>query len=297
MHRGFEHTMIDEIRVPTASASFYRRVFLAFLAFLLAFSVAQVRAELMLYPTRVVIEGNQRTAQVQLINTGTKSRTYRISLVNRRMSETGEFSDVAEPLPTELFAEDLLRFSPRQVTLAPGEGQTVRIMARKPANLIPGEYRSHLLFSQQPEAEALGRDIETRQGPDNRIGVMITALIGASIPLIVRHGALEAKLELTQLELQTSGQKPFLALRMERSGERSVYGDLAVGFIPEGGAETVIARANGLAVYFPNLVRRARVALELPQGKPLANGTLHVTFQEPAEAGGKLLAEATLQVQ
>ncbi len=126
---------------------------------------------------------------------------------------------------------------------------------------------------------------------------MITALIGASIPVIVRHGTLDAELELTQLELQTPAQKPFLALWMERSGERSVYGDLAVSFTPKGGAETVIARANGLAVYFPNLVRRARVALELPQGKPLTNGTLRVTFQEPAEAGGDLLAEAALQVQ
>lgn len=286
--------MINEICAPTARTSFYHG---AFLAFLLMFSAAPVRAELMLYPTRVVIEGNQRTAQVQLINAGTESRTYRIFLVNRRMSETGEFSDVVEPLPGELFAEGLLRFSPRQVTLAPGEGQTVRIMARKPANLMPGEYRSHLLFSQQPEAKTLGRDIETRQSSDNGIGVMITALIGASIPVIVRHGALEAELELTQLELQAPGQKPFLALRMERSGERSVYGDLAVSFTPKGGAETVIARANGLAVYSPNPVRHARVALELPQGKPLANGTLHVTFQQPAEAGGKLLAEAALQVQ
>ncbi|QIB67076.1 fimbrial biogenesis chaperone [Kineobactrum salinum] len=286
--------MIDEVRVSTATVSAYCT---AFLAFMLVFSAASGRAELMLYPTRVVIEGNQRTAQVQLINTGTESRTYRISLVNRRMSDTGEFSDVVEPLAGERFAKDLLRFSPRQVTLVPGEGQTVRIMARKPANLVPGEYRSHLLFSQQPAAETLGRDIETRQHPGKGIGVMITALIGASIPLIVRHGTLEAELELTQLQLQASGEAQFLALSMERSGERSVYGDLAVSFTPRGGAETLVARANGLAVYFPNRVRRARIALEFPQGRPLTEGTLHVRFQEPAEAGGKLLAEAALQVR
>lgn len=273
----------------------FRAFHRALIGLLFLLSAAPVVAELMLYPTRIVFEGNQRTAQIQLINSGAESKTYRIALVNRRMSETGSFSDIEEPLPGELFADAMLRFSPRQVTLAPGTGQTVRMMVRKPANLAAGEYRSHLLFSQQPDA--LGSNsIETRNKQSKGIGVVITALVGASIPVIVRHGKLETEVQLTHLELQSTGQAPYLALWMERNGERSVYGDLAVTFTPKGGAETVIGRANGVAVYSPNLVRRARLALELPRGKPLANGILRVTFQEPAEAGGKLLAEAALQV-
>lgn len=291
-HRVFqaeEHNMTREIYLPAAKTFFCRDVLISFL-FLL--NAAPVFAELMLYPTRIVIEGNQRTAQVQLINNSTESKTYRIALVNQRMSETGSFSDVTEPLPGEYFADEMVRFSPRQVTLAPGAGQTVRIMVRKPANLAPGEYRSHLLFSQQPDAVG-GNNIETQQDRKKGIGVMITALIGASIPVIVRHGKLDAEVTLSHLDLQSPEQAPFLALWMERSGNRSVYGDLAVTFTPKNGAETVIARANGVAVYSPNLVRRVRLALG---DKPLTNGSLKVTFQEPAEAGGKLLAEATLQV-
>jgi hypothetical protein len=291
--RIFDHIMINWIFAPMTVRSFHRN---ALLCLLLLFSTTPAWAQLMLYPTRIVIDGNERTAQVQLINNGTESATYRISLVNRRMSETGEFIDVVEPLPGEHFADDMLRFSPRQITLAPGEAQTVRIMVRKPADLMAGEYRSHLLFSQQPNAEDLGRNIETRQAPDNGIGIAITALIGASIPVIVRQGELGAELTLDQLELQTTEPKPFLALALQRNGERSIYGDLAVGFTPKGGAEITLARANGIAVYLPNPVRRARLALDLPEGEPLANGTLHVTFQEPAEAGGRMLAEATLQV-
>ena len=236
--------MINEICSTAIKISPYRRVLIA-ISFLLG--TAPAFAELMLYPTRIVIEGNQRSAQIQLINNGTESRTYRIGLVNRRMNETGSFIDINEPLPGELFADDMLRFSPRQVTLAPGTGQTVRVMVRKPSNLPAGEYRSHLLFSQQPETSG-HNSVETRK--DRNKGI----------------------------------------------GERSVYGDLAVTFTPQGGPETVIARANGVAVYSPNLVRRARLALKSPSEKPLANGVLRVTYQEPAEAGGKLLAEAALQV-
>jgi P pilus assembly chaperone PapD len=264
-------------------------------ALLLLLPASQALAQLMLYPTRVVLEGNQRSAQLELINNGTESVTYRISLVNRRMSETGSFSEVDEPLPGEQFADALLRYSPRQVTLEPGVGQTVRIMVRKPADLATGEYRSHLLFEQQPDSQGR-RSIETRGSAANDgIGIQLTALIGASIPVIVRHGDTNVNVSLTQLELQRSSSgAPLLALQMERSGTQSVYGDLTVTFSPRSGAEQVIGRANGVAVYTPNSLRRARIALQPPGGLPLRNGTLRVTYREQAEDGGRLLAEAEL---
>lgn len=272
-----------------------RRFTLCILVFLLPASHAL--AELMLYPTRIVFEGNQRAAQVELINNGTESATYRVSLVNRRMSETGAFSEIDEPLPGEQFSEHLLRYSPRQVMLAPGKGQTVRIMVRKPANLATGEYRSHLMFAKQPEARG-NNSVETRDAAaDNEIGIMLTALVGASIPVIVRHGNTDASVSLTHLDLQQTADKaPVLALHMERSGNQSVYGDLTVSFTPHGGSEQVVARANGVAVYTPNPQRRARITLEQPDGSQLRNGILRVTYREQAEDGGALLAEAVLRL-
>ncbi len=263
-------------------------------ALLLVLPASQALAQLMLYPTRIVFEGNQRSAQLELINNGTESATYRISLVNRRMSETGEFSEIAAPSPGEQFADTLLRYSPRQVTLEPGAGQAVRIMVRKPADLATGEYRSHLLFAQQPETSGR-RSIESGSAADGEISIQLTALVGASIPVIVRHGATDANVALTQLGLERSSSgAPLLALQMQRSGTQSVYGDLTVNFTPRSGAEQVIGRANGVAVYTPNPLRRARIALQPPSGLPLSNGTLRVTYREQAEDGGKLLAEAEL---
>ncbi|MDR9438014.1 MAG: hypothetical protein RI841_00720 [Halomonas sp.] len=265
-------------------------------ALLLMLPASHALAQLMLYPTRIVFEGNQRSAQLELINNGTESATYRISLVNRRMSETGEFSEIAALLPGEQFADTLLQYSPRQVTLEPGAGQAVRIMVRKPSELATGEYRSHLLFAQQPETSER-RSIESGSTADDEIGIQLTALVGASIPVIVRHGATDANVALTQLELQRSSSgAPLLALQMQRSGTQSVYGDLTVSFTSRSGAEQVIGRANGVAVYTPNPLRRARIALQPPSGLPLSNGTLRVTYREQAEDGGKLLAESELSL-
>ncbi|WP_417545412.1 molecular chaperone [Marinobacter sp.] len=263
---------------------------------LLLLPASPALAELMLYPTRIVFEGNQRAAQIELINNGSERATYRISLVNRRMSKTGKFSSIDVPQPGEQFADDLLRYSPRQITLAPGSGQTVRILVRKPANLATGEYRSHLLFSKQPDPEGQN-DIETRSASEDSIGVKLTMLVGASIPVIVRHGRTNANISLTNLELhQTAEKTPILALRLERSGNQSVYGDLAVSFTPRGGAEQVVARANGVAVYTPNPVRLANIALKPSDGIQLRDGVLRVTYREQAKDSGKLLGEASLQL-
>lgn len=153
------------------------------------------RADLMLYPTRLVFEKNQRAAQIELINNGAEPATYRLSLVNRRMGESGEFLPVAVAAPGELFAEPLLRFSPRQVTLQPGTSQTVRVMLRKPAELADGEYRSHLQFDKLADTQG-STSVESQADAGRGIGVVLTALVGASVPVIVRHGATSASVAL-----------------------------------------------------------------------------------------------------
>lgn len=256
-------------------------------------------ADLMLFPTRVVFEKNQRAAQLELINNGRESTTYRVHLVNRRMNETGDFMPAEPPLPGEQFADNLLRYSPRQVVLAPGRGQTIRILLRKPADLPAGEYRSHLQFDLVPEATgASSIDAQAiRPGP-GEVGVQLRALVGVSIPVIVRHGDTSATVTLAGLELTkpAAGQPAMLAVVLHRGGNRSVYGDLVATFTPQGGQPQEVAKAGGVAVYTPNTLRRARLELQPPAGMVLARGTLRMTYRERPDAGGKLLAEVAVDL-
>jgi len=278
----------------SAARTFARRALLPLLAgWLLAAPPAM--ADLMLHPTRLVFEKNQRAAQVALINNGTDSATYRISVVNRRMTETGELAVVAEPVPGEQFADNMLVFSPRQITLAPGTTQTVRVMVRRPAGLAPGEYRSHLHFEKLPDAG--GQSSVESQAPaqgEQQIGIVLKVLVGASIPVIVRQGETSAAVTLSHLALDGAGGHPSLALQIERSGNSSVYGDLAVSFTPQGGRELELARVGGVAVYTPNPLRRANLVLTPPPGVALARGALHVTYRERPDVGGRMIAEASL---
>ena len=254
---------------------------------------APARAELMLHPTRIVFEQNQRAAQIELINNGTRPASYRIALVNRRMTDAGQFEPADSPGPGERFADSMLRYSPRQITLQPGTAQTVRVMLRKPAELAEGEYRSHLLFDKLPDAE--GENSIEQRGQDSGIGVVVNALVGASVPVIVRHGKVDASVKLSGLAVQYDAtRRPLLAMRFEREGGSSVYGDVSVSFTPRGGKTHTVGQVGGIAVYTPNRVRQAALPLQLPAGVSLAAGSLEVVFRERPEAGGRQLAQASI---
>src|SRR5690606_18933622 len=141
----------------------------------------------------------------------------------RRMSEDGQFIPVDKAEAGENFADSMIVYSPRQFTLAPGSTQVVRIAVRKPADLPPGEYRSHLSFDRLPDSDAGATNIENVNKPTspNEIGVQVTALLGVSIPVIVRHGETSAEVSVSNIQLKpplTPDQPPMVALQLDRRG-------------------------------------------------------------------------------
>jgi len=258
------------------------------------------RADLMLYPTRLVIGPAQRSAQVEIVNRGDKPETYRIAMVNRRMSETGEIVEAKNVRPGEQFADTMLVHTPRQVTLQPGQSQTVRVSVRRPAGLADGEYRSHLQFDRVADVAA-DTDIASIGHPPakGQVAIRLQALIGASIPVIVRQGLTSATVTLGELALVPPagpGKAPALAFVFHRSDNQSAYGDIAVTWVPPRGKPIEVGKVSGVAVYVPNAVRRAQVPLTLPAGTPLSGGRLKLAYSERPEAGGKPIAAAEIAV-
>lgn len=250
----------------------------------------------MVAPTRVVFEGRDRTAEVNVMNTGDKTANYRISFVRKRMTETGDFQTITEANPGEQFSDEMIRFSPRQIELPPGKSQTIRLLLRKPAKLGEGEYRSHLLFQNVPRIKQ--QSIETlAQRDQNDISITLTPIIGITIPVIVRQGQTKAIAILNQLSLiRPTKQDPrhMLAFNIERDGNQSIYGDLTVIFTPKNGSAKVIGRANGVSVYTPNTLRQVKLVLPLPQGVQLEKGTISVEYRERPEDGDRVFAKAEL---
>ena len=208
-------------------------------------------ADLMLYPTRIVLTGNQRSAQVQIINRGDKPETYRINIVNNRMSDTGEIVEAKTAEPGEQFADTMLVYTPRQVTLQPGQSQTVRVSVRKPVGLADGEYRSHLQFDRVANTTAAS-DLESLAKPEaGQVAIVLQALVGVSISVIVRQGQTSAAVTLGELAvIPAKGEaRPALGFVFHRQGNQSAYGDATVTYTPAGGKGVKVGEVAGIAVY------------------------------------------------
>ncbi len=260
---------------------------------------SQGAGDLAVVPSRAVFDGRTRSLELSLLNRGTKTTTYRISMVNRRMGPDGGFEEIEAPGPGERFAERLVRYAPRQVKLVPGKAQTVRLMLRKPAGLEAAEYRSHLLFQAIPE-QVQGRSVEQAGPGQGQFRVELIPIFGITIPVIVRHGKLTSSVAIAKLALAPPaepGGAPSLGFRLERSGTRSVFGDLTVSFAPKGGGDDlVLARLNGIAVYTPNTWRRLALPLRIPNGAALKAGQLRVSYRARPNDGGAVLASAVLEL-
>ncbi|OQA37705.1 MAG: hypothetical protein BWY56_00709 [Acidobacteria bacterium ADurb.Bin340] len=217
-------------------------------------------------PNRVVLEGRTRAAEVLLKNSGTVRASFRVSMVEKDMTEDGRLVDRVRK-EGEITAADLVRFSPRQVDLEPGESQIVRLQVRKPEHLPDGEYRSHLLLQGIPPA----RQAEPIQGDeaDRTLSFGITQVLGISIPIIVRQGTLEAEVSLAHGEPvfyqpTYKDSAPVISLWLERKGNRSVMGDMKVTLEAGGGKPkgTVLWELKSVGIY-TNLGRR-KVFLGVP---------------------------------
>jgi fimbrial chaperone protein len=276
---------------------FSRKMLAQFAALVGLFVPAQASAELMLYPTRIVIDDKQRSGQVQLVNRGSQPETYRIGLFNSKMSETGEIIVQDSEVSDAAFAQDMLVYTPRQVTLQPGESQTVRISVRRPPELVAGEYRSHLRFSRVADASG-GTSVEHAANPEpGKVAIVLQALIGASIPVIVRQGPTRAAVSLEALSLSAKPDtQPILGAVFHRTGNRSVYGDLTATYIAPGKRPVEVGKVSGIAIYVPNALRRARIPLTPPDGVRLSGGSLVLRYTERPDMGGALLAETQIQV-
>ena len=258
--------------------------------------VTYSQGNLLITPRRVVFEGNRRSFDLNLANIGSDTATYSISFVQIRMKDDGGFETISQPDPGQNFADKNLRFFPRSVTLAPNEAQVVKLQLLRGAQLAPGEYRSHLYFRSVPKINARGEEKILRD--TTTISVSITPIFGITIPAIIRVGESNTKVTLSDLSLSIAEDgTPYLGLKFHRSGNFSVYGDIAVDHVSASGTVTRIGVANGVAVYTPNTSRSFRFNLNKDSGADLKSGKIKVTFSAPSDIKPAKYAEAELPLR
>ncbi len=250
---------------------------------------APASAELMIAPTRVMLQPSQRTAELVLVNRGTETAAFRLQVENRRMREDGSLEAADAARPGELFAADKVRFAPRQLVLEPGARQTVRVTAALPEGLPAGEYRSHLRLMSAPTS--VGKQDEGQAGDDRALSIELIAVRSLTIPVLVRVGTLEANAQIEGARFSERNPEQ-LVIRMTRTGTRSTYGDIQLTL---DGERTPAYTVRGIAIYAPNSTRDVILPLPLAVRQKLGGRMVKLTYvsTDPAAPG----AVADMRVQ
>jgi P pilus assembly chaperone PapD len=256
----------------------------------------QAQGNLLVTPRRVVFDSKKKIQELNLANTGKDTARYVISIIDIRMKEDGSFEQITEPDSGQLFAGKQLRIFPRSVVLAPNEAQVIKVQVTKSEQLEPGEYRSHIYFRAVPSKKPLGEE----EAADNskEIAVRLTPVFGISIPVIIRSGASDTKVNISDISLETIDQEaPKLNLKFNRTGNMSVYGDLTVNFIPPKGKTKQVASIKGIAIYTPNTARNLHVDLDKTSGIDYRSGKFQIVYKNQKDAGSDILADAAFEPQ
>lgn len=274
----------------------------AFVAGLLALVVLAPDAQaLKVTMKRIVFEGPNRTANLTIINNSAEEQAYRLGWRQMRMTENEALTEVADAADAAGLkpVDDLVRYAPRRIVIAPGGTQQVRLLLRKPADLAEGEYRSH--FWIQPEAESVKFEpptAEEQEAAKTKPVIQIKMLTGITLPVIVRHGQMSVKATIgdARVTRDADGKNMNVSFIAGREGNRSVYGDLK--FTCNGDVLAKLVR--GVAIYTEVNKRFMNYSVPYPEAGAAACSQLKIEYiadEEDLDLKGQILAAAEVPVQ
>jgi P pilus assembly chaperone PapD len=265
-------------------------------------------ANLNISPKRITFDRNHRSATVYIFNQGSAPGTFDISLIDRAMMPDGQILPITEAQAKPetkavadrvQSAQSILQVAPRRVTLSPGQGQTVRLrITGSPSDPSVAELRSHLTISTLPPRDSgTTADAAAANAQTNELRFQINALLGLSIPAIVRltdpdvrAGLENPRVSLDRLNGPQGGLTPTLSLDVARLGANSLFGNIEVR-IQGQSKSAALGVSRGVGVYTEIDRRTMRIPLSRA---PSPGEHLEVTFTDDDTSPGKLLAKLIL---
>ena len=272
------------------------KVLFLFIAVSVVASGYAAASELLVLPTRVVLEG-RGSEDFQVINPADETVDYRVTVQHYSQQPDGVLKLTDRISKRQLLAQKIVRYSPRKSTLKPKQKQIVRALARPVPNLPDGEYRLHLHF--EPIATGPFKPEQSLQTDTPGMSIQIKLMVAVAVPVFYRHGETHLEMAIDQFAVvppnkTRPNQAPAVQVRLLRKGNRSAFGDVAILHkAPEAAEWATIGKLGGVPIYLPNSTVTRIVPLELPPGVAAASlkGQVKVQFRDREKNGKQILAE------
>lgn len=210
-------------------------------AFLLA-TALQAQA-ILVAPQGVVLDARTRTGSVELYNPGDRASEVTLSTLFGYPVSTPEgeitLRVVERPDSTHPSAAGFIEPFPRRLVLQPGQRQTVRLLARPPQGLAPGEYWARLVVAaRESSAPRAPDDSAAASTGDVRVGFSLE--VRTIIAVNYRTGALRTGVAVGTPTTQVTADSVIVRVPMERTGTAAWIGATRVRLVGPDGSTTPV---------------------------------------------------------
>lgn len=246
-------------------------------------------ADLMISPMRIALGEQERAAEVVIINSGNTLRKYRIEWRQLAALPEGGYRELTE-IEKQRFSglDRVIRISPKQVSLAPGQRQSIKLQLRNTGSFKNGEYRSHLAFVALPKDE---KDNVVNRNPS----IQLNVLMSYTMPVVFRTGPVVVNPSITNISLVYTKQTDETSIKVDlfHNDLFSTHGRLVASWTPKNGTTRQVGLLNNYNFY-PE-IKSATTQFPWKDFK-LEPGTLEVRYEGQAEFSGLLLGQKTLTI-
>jgi P pilus assembly chaperone PapD len=269
---------------------------LPFLLLCLLIMSDKANANLLITPTRVHFDARERTEEIIVVNTSDEVRSYSLSWDEKKQNKRSFYEKLsAEDMDVYPKASDYVRFSPRRITLSPGENQKIKMMVRRTSSMPKDDFHSHLKFTLIPTSVTKPAQSEEVDG----VQIKLNFFLNYSIPILVTNHERPAKISLTQLSFtppEKEGSFGSISLTTVNDNDTFAYGNFTVLFKGKNTNQfepVGYDNAVNIFTYEPKVIRK------IPLIKPLSDnkGVFKVVFEGAQELKSKLQATGTLVLE
>lgn len=215
---------------------------------MLALPVALRAQGVLVAPHAIIIDHRTRSGSLTLYNPGDEPAEITLSsFFGYPVSDsTGSFElkTVDQPEPDYPSAVKWIEAFPKRMLLEPKQRQTVRLLARPPANLQDGEYWARLVVN------ARGGSVPVEGVADSSgVSVALALEVRTIIPLQYRKGKVATGVRASRLDAAIEHDSLAVRLRLDRTGNAAFLGTLR-GALVDSAGKVVATVTSPLAVYY-----------------------------------------------
>lgn len=251
-------------------------------------------ATLSLTPLRIELNNSNKMQSVLLMNEANEAVTYRLGFKYQSMNANGtlqamtsEEEVVMKPI------EQMVMFSPKQVTLQPKQTQTVKFTFRNIATATLDEYAAYVVFQELDNSPKIPQLSD--QPAEGDVAINVKPLFKIAIPIFVSNAnnSTQNTAEITNLKIDKDLN--VLMFDINNTGKYSLTGRIVAKFFK---GKKLLGEFEQTSVSIPNPLKTRKILLQYDELKfqDSQATTVEVSYLPPSGKKEYAIGQAKLEL-